>query len=520
MRPHPLHRSLSRLACATVAVALVGAGCAGSDAGVSVGDAAIDTSPDSTAGATSAPGAEPPLTTPPTTQPRPPQTTDVEPGIGADGVGDELFPDLGNPGVDVRHYDIALTYDPRRDRIDATVTLDIAPTEARAELTLDAVGLDVRSVRVDGADAAFEIDDPELRIRPAGGVVPGSVISVEIAYSAEPDAAPSAAGLPSGWFDTDGGSYVLNEPDGTRTWLPSNDHPLDKATYDFAITVPTGTTAVANGRLVSSTDVEGMTTWVWQMADPMSTYLIQLLTGDYEIVESTTPAGLVLSHAVLREDRERMQPYFDITDDQLAFFEALIGPYPFDNYGLAFSDSFGGLAMEDQTRSLFSRDDFPGELGYGQHLLLAHELAHQWFGNAVSPGRWSDIWLNESFATYMQWLWLDDQGLLDLDEEAEANLRRRAGVHVTTGDPDAAELFGFGSYDGGAVVVHALRAEIGDHAFFALLRAWVSEGFGTSRTSEEFIALASDIAGRDLGAFFDDWLYASALPSAFPLSRV
>src|SRR5690606_32585465 len=139
---------------------------------------------------------------------------------------------------------------------------------------------------------------------------------------------------------------------GARTWLPSNDHPSDKATWRFAITVAPGRTAVANGAFVSTTPSPDGDTWVWEELDPMPTYLVLLLTGDYELVEGTGPDGLPLLSVVLRADRERMQPYFDSIDDQIDFLDDYFGPYPLDRYGLAFSDSFGGLAMETQGRSL------------------------------------------------------------------------------------------------------------------------------------------------------------------------
>jgi aminopeptidase N len=300
--------------------------------------------------------------------------------------------------------------------------------------------------------------------------------------------------------------------------MPANDHPSDKATFTFAVTVPAGLTAVANGDLVSTTTTGATTTWTWRQDEPMSTYLVLLLTGDYELVEADGPDGIELVSAVLRDDRTLMQPFLDTIDDQLEFFESWFGPYPLDGYGLAITDSAGGLAMETQGRSLFSRDDFRGgELGYLQELLLAHELAHQWFGNAVSPARWQDIWLNESFATYAHWMWLDEVGYTTVQDEAEGALSLRSMVGGSpTGAPGADDLFSFNSYEGGAVVLHALRAVIGDDDFFDLLRGWVADNDGEACTTDEFIALAEEVSGQDLGTFFADWLFSAQLPSTFP----
>jgi len=450
-----------------------------------------------------------------------PPTPTTAPTEDPDGIGDRLFPALGNPGLDVEHYDVVLTYDPVADTIEGAVTLTVTLTDDRDELTLDAIDLDVSAVAVDGAAAAFTAEAAELRITPSAALRAGDRIELVVEWSAAPDAGDSAAGIPNGWFHTDGsgagGSYVLNQPDGARTWLPSNDHPSDKATWTWAITVPEGLTAVTNGELVGTTSGPEGATWSWRQDDPMPTYLVLLVTGDYELVEGEGPEGEPLLSAVLRGDADRMQPYLDSIDEQMDFFNDLFGPYPLRGYGLAITDSFAGLAMETQGRSLFSRDDFSGELGYVQELLLAHELAHQWFGNAVSPGRWQDIWLNESFATYGQWLWLDEVGLATVEEQAASALEGRAlGGGRPTGDPEADDLFSFNSYDGGAVVLHALRATIGDDAFFDLLARWAAENRGTSVTTDDFVELAEEVAGRDLRGFFDEWLYATTLPASFP----
>ncbi len=457
-----------------------------------------------------------PVTTTPVTTTTAPSTTDPTPtpnANAADGVGDALFPGLGNPGIDVQHYDIDLVVD--KGHVEGTVALEMTFTDARDRFTLDAHGPDISNVDIDGVSTAFEQDGAELRITLPARSVPGATSRVTVAYSVDPRSGPSVVGIPNGWFTTSGGSYVLDEPDGANTWLPCNDHPSDKATYTFRIGVPAGTTAVANGALEGHTVDGGIDTWVWQETRPMTTYLIQLLTGNYEIVTDTGPHGLPLVHAVLREDRAAMQPYLDVTASQIAYFEDWFGPYPLDRYGVAISDSFGGLAMETQERSLFSREDFQtGSVELIQQVLLSHELAHQWFGDAVSPARWRDIWLNESFATYGQWMWLDHLGLLPLQKSAETALGQRQPG--SSADPTVGDLFGFNSYDGGAVVLHALRSTIGDDAFFTLLQRWAHEGNGTSRTTEDFVALAEAVTGSDLGEFFATWLYADRPPDRFP----
>jgi aminopeptidase N len=341
-------------------------------------------------------------------------------------------------------------------------------------------------------------------------------VSVDVSYSLSPAPVASAAGDEVGWFPTDGGSYVLNEPEGARTWLPSDDHPSDKATFRFELTVPSGLTAVANGGLVDHTSTESTDTWVWQEDRPMATYMIQLLTGDYEIVDGVGPNELPLVSVMLRDDRKTMLAYLDTIDDQIDFFDDYFGTYPLDRYGIAITDSDGGLAMETMGRSMFSREDFAsGRLDAGQELFLSHELAHQWFGDAVSPARWTDVWLNESFATYGEWMWFEHIGRQSVENSAGFGLMGREPR--STAYPSAAEMFAFNSYSGGAVILHALRKTIGDDLFFTLLRRWVADNNGASRTTEDFVALSNEVAGQDLTEFFATWLYADKLPESFPV---
>ena len=274
---------------------------------------------------------------------------------------------------------------------------------------------------------------------------------------------------------------------------------------------------MANGELLEQRAGPEGDTWVWEQREPMATYLVQVLTGEYQILDHGVAGSVPIVDVALADDVEQMAPYFDLTDDQLAYFEPLFGPYPLDRYGLAFTESFSGLAMETQGRSLFSRDDFPGgSPGVLQQLLLSHELAHQWFGNAVTPADWADLWLNESFATYAQWLWLDHAGVFPLETQARSNLAFRQDFDESTGEPSVENLFGFERYDGGAVVLHALRLEIGDEAFFTLLQRWVAENDGTSKRTADFTALAAEVAGHDLTAFFDTWLFAEDVPDDYP----
>lgn len=479
--------------------------------------AELDASVDEPATSTSPPPT-PPATALPTTVPATTTSPPTEPVEFASGLDDRLFPELGAPGVDVVSYDVVLDVDVAAGAFDATIGITTAVAPNLMQLSLDATGFDVDTVLIDGAEATFEQSFEELVIDlPADRA---DVVVATVSYSAAPDGGASPAGLPVGWFPTEGGAYVLNEPDGARAWLPSNDHPSDKAVWRFEVTAPDAAVVSANGTLLQRGG--GDEAWIWESDDPMSTYLVHLVIGDYQLVEGP-PAKLAdgrllpITHLVPTGTEAQHQVFFEQTEPQLAFFEERFGPYPLDEYGLAFVDSPSGLAMETQGRTLFAAADFGrGELGFIQHLLLAHELAHQWFGNTVSPATWSDLWLNEAFATYAQWLWLDEVDQAPLEAQAEGALRARQNGRQSTGEPTVANLFGFETYDGGAVIVHALRLELGDDTFFSLLQGWLAENAGTSQNTDAFNERAEQEAGGDLTEFFAAWLYATDLPDDFP----
>ena len=424
---------------------------------------AVDTSAPSTPSSE----VEPDETAPPGETTVPIDTTD-------DGIGDELFPSLGNPGIDVEHYTVELNYDPKLITMSATVHLDIVMTEDRDEFSLDSDGPEVATVSIDGVPAEFDAAAPELLITPASQLTQGQRIGVDVTYSLSPKPVHSDAGEPVGWFPSISGSYVLNEPEGAHTWLPSDDHPSDKATFRFELTVPAGVTAVANGALVEHTSTDVSDTWVWEESQPMATYLIQVLTGDYEIVEDTGPNGLPLVSVVLRQDRETMQPYLDSIDEQIDYFDDYFGRYPLDRYGIAITDSFPGLAMETMGRPIFSRRDFAsGRLDGQQHLLPLARTRPPMVrrcGHACPMER------------HLAQRELRDVRRMDVARSRRtarrSTARRTPGWQPatpdSTADPTVDEMFTINSYDGGAVILHALRKTIGDDLFFTLLRRWVS----------------------------------------------
>jgi aminopeptidase N len=454
----------------------------------------------------------PPSTAPVTTTARP---TTSAPGVpGAVGLGDAIYPALGNGGYDMRHVDLDLRWDQKTGVLAATVSIDIdIGDRALSSFNLDFRGFEISAVTVDKRTAALVRTDDELVITPVAPLAPRSAHTVSVTYEGLPDSIPDTGGRPLGWLTTASGAYTLAEPNGAHAWFPCNDHPSDKATYTIHVDVEAPLTAVANGALTATVEMNGRRRVTYEAPDPMASYLVIVAVGRFATTERTTASGLRLRQ-VERDGRGTPGSFLAITEQQIAFFEQRFGGFPLSSYGLLIIDSVRGLAMETATLSLFSEADMNGGRGDDESF-LAHELGHQWFGDAVTLDKWQDIWLNESFATYAEWLWSFRDDPAGLEAHAE-NARRRAATDRSdagpTGRPKPDFLFGNVVYNGGAIVLQALRHEVGDDVFFATIRRWVSTYRGKSASTTDFITLAGEVAGQDLTAFFDTWLYSINLP--------
>jgi peptidase M1-like protein/immune inhibitor InhA-like protein len=206
--------------------------------------------------------------------------------------------------------------------------------------------------------------------------------------------------------------------------------------------------------------------------------------------------------------------------DIIAFLESLYGPYPWQASGAIIDDQPGlGFALENQGRPVYAFDFFADRPGAAEaDSVIVHELAHQWVGDSVAVAAWSNIWLNEGFATYSEWLYAEDQGRVTAQDQfdffAAVIPADDPFWQVVIGDPGPDLLFHIAVYWRGAMTLHALRTQIGDDAFFELLRTWTQDHAGGNATIPQFIALAEQISGQDLGAFFDEWLFTPAKPAS------
>jgi aminopeptidase N len=455
--------------------------------------------PDDDATADDEPADPAPTTAPP---------ADAEPGAGATGLGDPYFPDVGNGGYDVEHYDLDLTWRPDVPRMDGVATITATATETLTSLSLDAIDLDVTAVTVDGAPATVApTGERDLVVTPAVPLPSGTSFTTVVDYSGAPNTIDGAEPVDPGWVADGDEVHAIFEPHGAATLFPGNDHPSDKASYGFRVTVPEGLDVAANGLLTETIPGDGVATWVYDAPDPMASYLVQLVIADLEIVESTGPDGLPIRHAFDADIADEFAGSMDRTAEMIDVYDDLFGPYPFVAYGAVVVDERLGFALETQTLSIFGTD------AAGSESVIAHELAHQWFGDAVSPASWQDIWLNEGFAVYAELLWQEHNGEGGPDEFA-AQIGDASGLlDLPPGDPGANSLFAPTVYDRGALTLHVLRDAIGDDAFFTLVRTWVERHSGGSASTADFEALAEEVSGQDLTPLFDAWLRAPRMPS-------
>ncbi|GAA4556058.1 M1 family metallopeptidase [Planotetraspora kaengkrachanensis] len=432
---------------------------------------------------------------------------------GSSGVGDPYFPDAGNGGYDVKHYDITFTYDPATKTMDATTKITAVATQGLNRFDLDFRGPEITSLTVDGHRSAFERSGQELVVTPRHDLGKGRHFTVVVKYKGTPPVVTDPDGSIEGWVPTDDGAFVPGEPQGSPAWFPGNDHPTDKATFTFHATVPEGVTAVGNGRLVSQKTKKGWTTFVWDAREPMATYLSTVTIGNFTVTKSKTPGGLPIYTAVdprlVTQSAAAVAQIPDIVD----YFSSIFGPYPFNTAGAIIDRAPDvGYALESQTKPIFSSAPGVGT--------MAHELAHQWFGDSVSLSRWSDIWLNEGFATYSQWMYTEHTGGATVDQtfNSTSNYGRAATSsfwQTVTTDPGPEDMFGNVPYNRGAMTLHALRGKIGDAAFFTLVKKWAAANRYGNTSTAEFIASAEKISGMDLTNFFDVWLFQKGKPTTW-----
>lgn len=428
-------------------------------------------------------------------------------GLPDSGAGDAYFPLAGNQGYDVEHYDLDLDFTPASRLLIGQATIEARAKRDLARFNLDYSGPAIERITVDGRPAAYRQDGQELVVTPDRKVRRGRDFTVRVWYRGTPGPLQDPHLGTYGWINTDDGAVALNEPDGARTWYPVNDDVRDKATYTFRITAPNGLTALANGEPVGQPRVNGdRTTATWSMRQPMASYLSMVAIGRFTVTDGRV--GRLPNITAVDPTLETDGLLHGETADAMRFSQERFGRYPFASTGGIIDRVDVGFALETQSRPVYDGD--PDEA------TVVHEIAHQWFGNSVTPKTWADLWLNEGFATYAEMLWTESEGVRTVQsifDELYAFPANDPFWELKTGDPGRDTLFDYEAvYLRGAMTLHVVRQAMGDEDFFALLKAWPAKYRHSSASTDDLIRLAESISGKRLKPLFEKWLYTAAKP--------
>ncbi|WP_421843510.1 M1 family metallopeptidase [Mycobacterium sp.] len=426
---------------------------------------------------------------------------------------DPYVPQDGNFGYRVSRYELDLEYKVAINRLSGSVAITAVTLAELQAFTLDlSDAMTVRKVTVNGKPAArFTHRRGKLRIRLSSKLASGAALTIVVRYSGSPRPIHSLWG-DVGFEELTDGALVAGQPNGAATWFPCNDHPSAKAAYRIQVSTESLYRVVANGKLVSRRVRAAQTVWTYEQPEPTSTYLVTLQIGRYQMAQlATTPVPV--GAAVPRRLRRDFDRDFVHQPEMMKLFIELFGPYPLANgYTVVVADDPLEIPLEAQGISIFGANHCDGTRA--SERLIAHELAHQWFGNSVTARSWTDIWLHEGFACYAEWLWSQHCGGPSTDELASyhyTELRQKPQDLLLT-DPGPRNMFDDRVYKRGALTLHTLRRGLGDKKFFALLKEWTTRYRHGTVDTDDFINLAAGYSDESLRPLWDAWLYSKQVP--------
>lgn len=432
---------------------------------------------------------------------------------GGTPVIDPYLPGNGNFGYRVSRYELDLEYRVSSNRLSGTATITAVTLASLQSFSLDlADTLGVTKVSVNGRRPAhFASSGGKLRIRLGAALPVGSAMSIVVRYGGSPRPIRTVWGE-VGFEELSNGALVAGQPNGSPSWFPCDDHPSSKASYRIQISTDSPYYAVAPGELVSRRARAAQTVWTYEMPDPTSTYLATVQIGAYQM-HRLLKAPVVMQAVIPDRLRSNFDHDFSRQPAMMKLFIKLFGPYPLSaGYTVVVTDDELEIPLEAQGVSIFGANHCDGRRG--SERLIAHELAHQWFGNSVTARRWRDIWLHEGFACYAEWLWSEHSGGPKAAELARQHHQRLAAApqDLLLCDPGPRDMFDDRVYKRGALTLHALRGIIGDDKFFGLLRDWTTRHRHGTVVTDDFTGLAANYADVSLRPLWETWLYSPRLP--------
>ncbi|MFX0539903.1 M1 family metallopeptidase [Ornithinimicrobium sp. Y1847] len=404
----------------------------------------------------------------------------------------------GDLSYEVLNHDLTLTYALPSNRLEGEAVLTCRALEPIGEVALDLRLTPVR-VSVDGrANKKFRTRLGKLVITLPRTFAAGEQVSIAVRYHGNPRPIRKAGHDPAGWEELTDGVIVASQPHGAPSWYPCNDRPSAKGTYALSFTTAADYHVEFSGEPLARVRRGATRTWTFRQDQPIPSYLATVQIGRYEVTEQKNKAGVPLRVVAPTGLRGKaFDESFGRQPQMMDLYVRLFGEYPFACYTSVITDDALEIPLESAALSTFGRNFVSAQ--WDRVRLVAHELAHQWFGNAVTLARWQDIWLHEGFACYAEWLWSEESGGRSAEERARYHHGRLAAGHVQPSplaDPGARHMFDDWVYKRGALTLHALRRTVGDDAFFDLLRSWVADHRGGSVSTEDFLAHCERAAGQ------------------------
>jgi len=432
---------------------------------------------------------------------------------------------------DLQHSRIALRFDLDHKKVigDVTHSLTILH-DSTTRIVFDSVGLTIQNVAVNKSATKFETKDDKLIISLAAAAHAGERFDINIRYEAKPTKGLYFILPDKDYPDRPKQIWTQGESEDTRYYLPTYDYPNDRLTTETILTVPAAWITVANGKLINVSDAgNGTKTWTWKESVPSSTYLITVVAGEFEEVKDSW-RGIPVTYYAPKDRGDRLSVNYGRTPQMIELFSKKLGvDYPWEKYAQSMVDDFVAGGMENSsattnTSSSLQHPKLAPEFVTGQDDLISHELGHQWFGDLVTCKDWGDIWLNEGFATFMEFVWTEshfgkDQADYERWQAAhewfqEANLYSKPIVRHDFNDSSE---FDGNAYTKGGWVLYMLRHQLGEDAFYRGLKHYLEVNRGKNVVTADLVKAMEEATHNNVDQFFSQWLYGAGAPK-FDLS--
>jgi len=434
---------------------------------------------------------------------------------------------------DLHHSKIALRFDLENRKVIGDVTHTITLLrENLDQISFDSVGLQIETVKINKSDAKFDTTDKNLIVHLPQSAKLGEKYDVEIKYEGKPTKGLYFILPDKDYPNRPKQVWTQGESEDTRYYLPTYDYPNDRLTTETILTVPSDWLTVSNGKLISATDAgNGMRTWTWRESQPSSTYLITVVAGEFAEVKDSW-RNIPVTYYAPRDRADRLAINYNRTPAMVEFFSKKLGvEYPWEKYAQSMVDDFVAGGMENSsattnTSSSLRNPKLVPEYPMDFDGLISHELGHQWFGDLVTTKDWGNIWLNEGFATFMEFMWTESHyGKDEGDYERWDSMRdwfpqrNLFAKPLVRRDFDDSSEFDGNAYGKGALVLYMLRHQLGDDAFYAGLKHYLEVNRGKNVVSSDLAKAIEEASHTNVDQFFDQWVRNLKFPTSMTSIR-